>query len=258
MPWISFDLDGTIMDWPMGRAVIGPLRERISDEVRLAIRNEYRTRFASDDPVRAFDWDEIHSTIATRYNLEPFPLILDLAETADWTPDLVYHDTRPTMHALRTAGWKIAVGTNGFTRYQRVPLERLNVPYDVLLGPDVAGTAKPHAGFLRALTHLSGDAHAMSGLVHVGDLLAQDVLAANRVGAMAVWVWRDMPDVWRGRAVQDRAAHPDMPGVVEHHVQVELERDGRAGGVLETPRPDLIVQDLHELTKALERVMVRM
>jgi FMN phosphatase YigB (HAD superfamily) len=252
MTWISFDLDGTILDWPMGHAVIGPLRDALKPEPREAIRNEYRSRYASLDPVRAFDWDEIHDVVTTRFHLEPFPRIVDAASRAHWNPDWRYADTNPALERLRAMGHSIAIGTNGLAKYQRVPLEKLGVGYDALLGPDVAGYAKPQAEFLRALPRITNDAHAMDGLVHVGDLLAQDVLAANRAGAKAVWIWRDLPDVWSAATPRERAEDPEMRELIERHLEIELERDGRMGAPYETPRPDLIVKDLFELVIALE------
>lgn len=254
MTWISFDLDGTILDWPMGHAVIGPLRDALAPEPRKAITDEYRTRYASSDPVRAFDWDEIHDLVTARFGLAPFPRIVDAAAHANFPITMRYADTNPAFERLRAMGHKIAIGTNGFARYQRVPLEKLEVPYEALLGPDVTGFAKPQAGFLHALPRITNDPRAMDGLVHVGDLLAQDMLAANRAGAKAVWIWRDLPEAWVGMSPQKRAIQPEMHREIERLFEVELERDGRMGAPYETPRPDLIVKDLLELVTALEPV----
>jgi predicted HAD superfamily phosphohydrolase YqeG len=76
----------------------------------------------------------------------------------------------------------------------------------------------------------------MNGLIHVGDLLAQDVLAANRAGAKAVWIWRDMPDAWTTLNPHERALNPEMHAIIEGQLEVELERDGRMG----TRRPSPI------------------
>jgi FMN phosphatase YigB (HAD superfamily) len=252
MTWISFDLDGTILEWPMGLAVIGPLRDALAPEPRAAIRTEYLSRYASDHPVRAFDWDEIHDVITTRFGLEPFPRILDAAAHAHWNPDWRYADTNPAFERLRVMGHKIVIGTNGLAKYQRVPLEKLGVAYDALLGPDVAGFAKPQAGFLHVLPKITNDPNAMNGLIHVGDLLAQDVLAANRAGANAVWIWRDMTDAWAALNPLERAENPEMHTIIERQLEVELERDGRLNTPYETPKPDLIIKDLHELVDALE------
>jgi FMN phosphatase YigB (HAD superfamily) len=256
MTWISFDLDGTILEWPMGLAVIGPLRDALAPEPRAAIRDEYLSRYASENPVRAFDWDEIHDVVTTRFDLPPFPRILDAAATAHWNPNWRYADTNPAFEKLRALGHKIAIGTNGLAKYQRVPLEKLGVQYDALLGPDIAGFAKPQAGFLHALPEITSDPNAMNDLIHVGDLLAQDVLAANRAGAKAVWIWRDMPDAWAALNPRERATNPEIHVIIAHQFEVELERDGHLGTPYETPKPDLIIKDLHELVDALETAAV--
>lgn len=252
MTWISFDLDGTILDWPMGRAVIGPLRDALAPEPREAIRAEYRSRYASHDPVRAFDWDEIHDLVTTEFKLEPFPRIVEAAVRANFAPEWRYADTDPALERLRAMGHRIAIGTNGFAKYQRIPLEKLGIDYSALIGPDVAGFAKPQAAFLHALPRITNDPRAMDGLIHVGDLLAQDVLAANRAGARAVWIWRDLPEAWAGLSPRERALEPEMREEIERHLEIELERDGRLGAPYEMPRPELIVKDLMELVGALE------
>ncbi|NJK44715.1 MAG: HAD family hydrolase, partial [Pleurocapsa sp. SU_196_0] len=242
--WISFDLDGTILDWPTGRVVFKRLREEFGNEaLNDAIRAEYRTRFASQNPVSAFDWDELHDAVTTRLGLEMLPRVLDLAEQGDWTMDgLVYADTKPALTRLEAMGFKILVGTNGFAKYQKIALEKLGVDVRHILAPDTIGYCKPQAEFLTDFHRLEPDGQIH---VHVGDLLAQDIMAANRAGITGAWVWRDMPSLMREIPVSKRSQHPAILEQIAAQFEEELERDGRFGAEYEhTPRPDIVVADL--------------
>ena len=249
--WISFDLDGTILDWPMGQVVFKPLRDSHgTPALHEAFRLEFRNRFASDAPVSAFDWDDIHTSITTRMDHAALPTILELAESGDWTaPELIYPDTKPALEQLERLGYRSIVGTNGFAKYQRVALEKLGITVPHVIAPDTIGYCKPQAEFLTQFYTLEPD--AVIG-IHVGDLLAQDVMSANRAGITAVWIWREMPADLRAIPVSERPRDAGMQEAVQRTFDHELERDGRFSTAYEhTPHPDIIVADLLELAGVL-------
>ena len=249
--WISFDLDGTILDWPFGQVVFKPLRDSHgTPELHEAFRLEFRNRFAGQSPVSAFDWDDIHQQITAQLEHAPLPRILELAEQGDWTrTELIYPDTKPALEQLEKMGYKSVVGTNGLAQYQRVALEKLGISVPHVIAPDTVGFVKPQAEFLTTFHTLEPD--GVIG-VHVGDLLAQDVMSANRAKVTAVWIWRDMPTDLRAIPVSDRPRDAAMQAAVQRTFEHELERDGRFGAAYEhTPRPDIIVADLLELAGVL-------
>ena len=249
--WISFDLDGTILDWPMGQVVFKPLRTAHgTPALHEAFKLEFRDRFASNTPVTAFDWDDIHSSITTRMDHAALPTILELAQQGDWSaPELIYADTKSALEQLEQMGYRSIVGTNGFAKYQRVALEKLGITVPHVIAPDTIGYCKPQAEFLTEFYRLEPD--AVIG-IHVGDLLAQDVMSANRAKITAVWIWRDMPAELRAIPVSDRPADTGMLEAVQRTFEHELERDGSFGQAYEhTPRPDIIVADLLELVGVL-------
>jgi FMN phosphatase YigB (HAD superfamily) len=241
--------------WPFGRAVLTPLRAEFERAGALTdVRREYLTRLASENPVSAFEWDDIHDAVCAARGLEPLPRLLDLASSATFAPELVYPDTRPALARLRAAGWRTALGTNGLARYQNAALEALDLHgFEATLTPDTTGFVKPQGAFLRALRDLTGDPAATEGLVHAGDLISQDVLAANRAGATAAWVWRDMPEDLRALSPAARAADGGVSDEVRARFEAELEHDGRIGEAYAeaVPRPDLVVPDLLDLAVAL-------
>ena len=253
MPWISFDFDGTLADWPFGRVVFPKLRAEFGPEVQAAIRAEFLRRFASSEPVTAFDWDDTHATVQRELGLERgFPDIVAFSQALEFPASLLYEDVPEALSRLRTSGWRVALGTNGFAKYQAIPCERLGLAFDATLAPDTVGFAKPQPEFLTCLPDHSGDQGALEGLVHVGDILTQDVLCANRAGVTAAWVWRDMPETLRAIPPAHRPDHPSILRAIESLVPDELELNGRIAAPYATPRPDHVVADLLELVDLLE------
>jgi FMN phosphatase YigB (HAD superfamily) len=254
MPWISFDLDGTICDFPMYHAVFKSMRSHWPEEARTALGHLYQERLASNDPIQAFNWDEMNAVIAERHKLEPLPDILEFAATQHFDSALVYTDTKPALNRLRSRGWQIACGTNGYAKYQAYALERLEVQVDAFLAPDTVGFAKPQAEFLLNLPNLTNDPTALEGLVHVGDILTQDVLAANRAGATSVWVWRDMPADIRLKPVMSRATDLEVKTKISQLAELEFAQHGRMHGSYPDfpPKPDFVVSNLNELLDLLD------
>ena len=253
MPWISFDLDGTTCNWPFNEAVFRPMRAHLATSVQESMRQEYFKRLRSSDPVNAFDWDGIHHLTALEFNLPAFQPILEFAASVEFKPELVYSDTQPALEKLRAGGWKIACGTNGYAKYQGYALERLGLSTDAFIAPDTVNACKPQREFLARLPQLTGDESALVGLVHVGDLLTQDVLAANRAGARAAWVWRDMPSNMRQIPVLDRIQNQNVQAVILEKTKNEFILNGKLGSSYSDlpPRPDFVVADLLELVEVL-------
>ncbi len=253
MPWISFDLDGTICDWPFSSAVFRPMRAHLREDILESMRQEYFKRLGSNDPVNAFDWDGIHDLTAEQFGLPAFEPILEFAAKMEFKPELVYADTQPALEKLRSSGWKIACGTNGYAKYQGYALARLGVQADAFIAPDTVNACKPQAEFLKRLPELTGDKTALEGLIHVGDLLTQDVLAANRAGAKAAWVWREIPEFMRDIPVLERNQNKSVQAAILEQTAHEFIHNGKLGSSYSDlpPKPDFVVADLLELVSVL-------
>jgi FMN hydrolase / 5-amino-6-(5-phospho-D-ribitylamino)uracil phosphatase len=253
MPWISFDLDGTICDFPMYHAVFKSMRAHWPEEARDALGRLYQHRLASADPIQAFNWDEMNTVIAKEFQLEPLPGILEYAATQHFDPALVYTDTHPALVQLRSAGWQVVCGTNGYAKYQAHALQRLEIEVEAFIAPDTVGFAKPHGEFLRSLPKVTNDQNALEGLIHVGDILTQDVLAANRAGVLAAWVWRDMPEEIRAVPADSRASDPRVITRISELAELEFGLHGRMAGSYSDfpPKPDFVVANLLELVELL-------
>jgi FMN phosphatase YigB (HAD superfamily) len=253
MPWISFDLDGTICNFPMYHAVFKNMRAHWPEEAREALGRMYQERLASPDPIQAFNWDEMNAIIAKDFQLEPLPDILEFAAAQHFDLGLVYADTQPALLRLRSDGWQIVCGTNGYAKYQAYALQRLQIEVEGFIAPDTVGFAKPQAEFLRCLPNITGDQNALEGLIHVGDILTQDVLAANRAGVTSAWVWRDMPEEMRAIPANARASDPRVITKISELTELEFGLHGRMAGSDSDfpPKPDFVVADLLEMVELL-------
>jgi FMN phosphatase YigB (HAD superfamily) len=251
--WISFDLDGTLFDSPFGKVVFKRLREEFATpDLGSAFQAEYRRRFASSQPVSAFDWDNLHDHICDLHGAPRLPRMLELAKTSHWDQSLIYPDTRAALAKLDARGWLLSLGTNGFAKYQNHVLEQYELPFAVALAPDTTGFVKPQKEFLHALPELSGDPEALHGLIHVGDLLTHDIACANNAGVRGAWVWRTMPPELTHIAPLERPDHPEFVAAVRREWLHELELHGAFSPNELQPKPDFIVQDLLELAALLE------
>jgi FMN phosphatase YigB (HAD superfamily) len=252
-PCFSFDLDGTLAAWPFGRTTLPFIRahvERYIDpaEWRKALQAE-RLALWRAEPKRAFDWETIHQTVASRFGFPAPPLLSLLAAQHPIDRQLLYPETPQVLAALRQAGFRLALATNGFLDYQKHAIERFAWQFDVVLAPDLIGLAKPQPGFLHSLRP------GHQPVVHIGDRLCDDVVVANLDGAVAVWIWREMPQQLQEITVLERAQAID-PATIHECLMAELTQDGFISEIAQwlQPKPDVIIADLRELLDPVVQV----
>ena len=99
----------------------------------------------------------------------------------------LYPDARPSLQALRDAGYFVGVAGNQTARAGRF-LRELNLPCDVLATSDEWGATKPDAGFFDKLVAVSG--HDRGEIAYVGDRLDNDIAPAAQAGLFTIWVRR--------------------------------------------------------------------
>lgn len=250
MRWLTFDLDGTLADWPF-RFIVQPHMKPLVENnpaLRQALREEYLERTQNGDPTKVYDWGDIHRSVKQKLGLTiTFPDIPRLLEAAQFEAGMVYGDVLEGLAAFKARGWQIAVATNGLAKYQQPLVNTLGIPYDFMLAPDISGATKPEPEFWGPLPQ------PHTQVVHVGDLLTHDVWGANAAGLEAVWIWREMPPAWRETPVEERLARGDTQQVIQTLTSSELEEHGFVGREMpsQLPKPDYVVADLWELVEAL-------
>lgn len=116
----------------------------------------------------------------------------------------MFDDAFETLDALRAAGFRTGLITNGATTPQRAKIERFGIePYmDVIVVEGEFGLGKPErAVFEHAARSVAVEPHQAW---HVGDNLYADVGGAKASGLHAVWIHRD-----RLQLREDLAVAPD-------------------------------------------------
>lgn len=250
MRWLTFDLDGTLANWPFRHLMRLHMQPLLAQHtIRQALRAEYQRRLTLGDPRLVFDWGDIYQAVREQLGLKhAFPNIAKVLSEAVFEDGMVYSDVPAGLAALRAQGYRIAVATNGLAKYQQILVDKLEIAYDLMLAPDISLALKPDPAFWNPVRKV-----AVEPIVHVGDLLSQDIWGANSAGFMAVWIWRNMPEDWRRTPVAQRTRRSDLGSVIEAMVQSELEEFGFVGTIRPQapPQPDYIVADLKELHQAL-------
>jgi putative hydrolase of the HAD superfamily len=187
---VLFDLDGTLTPRRASLERLAPLLAADFADALGEIEPDalLRTLIACDhggyNPRRAEDLIE-----ALPWTAPPAPPAL-----ADYWqqrfPDAVV--PQPGLHevleALRAAGFRLGVVTNGEVRAQTRKLERLGVPerVDDVVISEAAGCKKPDARIFERAARGVGVAAAQCWFV--GDHPENDVLGAARFGMRAVWI----------------------------------------------------------------------
>jgi putative hydrolase of the HAD superfamily len=187
---VLFDLDGTLLDrhasferfardqWRRFAAALQPVTE--DDYVRVLIERDREGYGARG---------ELFSGTVAQFGL---PSALAATLLQDYRASfantcVLFPDARATLEALRAAGFKLGLITNGSVRMQSAKLERLALTplFDTILISDAEGVAKPDAAiFRRALQRLDVDAaHAC----YVGNHPDVDVAGAKRAALKAIW-----------------------------------------------------------------------
>lgn len=116
-----------------------------------------------------------------------------------------FNDAYETLEALRSAGYRLALLTNGPAAMQRDKVERFGFePYfETVVIEGEFGNGKPHEKVFRHALDVTGALPADAW--HIGDNLYADIGGAQAVGVHAVWIHRDRLELKDGApAIPDR------------------------------------------------------
>ncbi|MGI8658216.1 MAG: HAD family hydrolase [Candidatus Limnocylindria bacterium] len=100
----------------------------------------------------------------------------------------LYPDALPALHALREAGYRVAIVANQ-PEIRGTQLRAIGVEAEVMAMSEDIGVAKPQSGFFaRVLDMMGGPPPAR--VAYVGDRVDNDVVPAQAAGMRSVWIRR--------------------------------------------------------------------
>ncbi|MHB1611695.1 MAG: HAD family hydrolase [Sulfobacillus sp.] len=200
-PWITFDLDGTLLKNPYWRLHLAPWlkaqaalhRENWNHWWNLMAQEGDR-RWHEGDWIGAYDWSDIIAKL--------FGLSLSVPSKVAWPTiaDLTLPGVLWMLESLRLLPIKLGVVTNGLWANQGPYLQSLG--WDELFETIV--TTSPEAGCKpdpKVFNAFDGPI-----LCHVGDRIYHDVLAAHRAHTMAI--------LYQPRIVAEDRSDPLSPATV--------------------------------------------
>ncbi|MGI5237431.1 HAD family hydrolase [Dactylosporangium sp. CA-139066] len=207
-----FDLDNTLIDraaafrrWAEGFAAARELGPDAVDWLERADGDGYTPR------------ERLVAAILERYGVRvPVArLRAELVERVEVDPAVPRK-----LEALRTAGWKVAVATNGATAQQWAKLRRtgLDAHVDAVAVSEEVGAAKPDRRMFAAAAQRCGERLTASAWM-IGDCPTRDVGGARAAGLRTVWLHR-------GRAWEHGDPGPDA---VADHIAAAFDTLAGAG-----------------------------
>lgn len=179
--WATFDCYGTLIDWNGG--IRGQLARVFGDERADALLVRYHVL----EPMLEADGTRSYREVLTeamRGLGAPQDEEEALARSLpDWQPFPEAHDA---LEQARGRGWKLAVLSNTDPDYIEASLERIDVPFDLVIVASDIGSYKPALGHWRTFEERVGrlpDVHVAASLFH-------DVAPANELGLPSIWINR--------------------------------------------------------------------
>ena len=259
-------------------------RETGADPARLVLQliiDEARQRLLDGRMVEAYDWDDIVARVAAGLAsqagaLDARSAALSGAPSAAPLPEVPRFDiaalvrhycTVPGMIArlegayealntLKSAGYTLAVVTNGYLKYQAPVLEALGLFhfFSAIITPEQAGTAKPKPGIFHMAW--AGWREGQNPPVHVGDDIIHDAWGARMAGGYSIWLRRDIPDSLRSLLPEDRPRATDFASVRDASFRATMAADA-FGASPRDCQPDALMCALGELPELLDRLKYR-
>ncbi|MCR8632925.1 HAD family hydrolase [Paenibacillus radicis (ex Xue et al. 2023)] len=253
--WVTFDLDGTLMQNPFGSWIFPEIEGILAGELnapyeakkQLLARHE--SLLVSGDIVAAYDWDAIVKRLSQELGLNREFNIEELVLKHSVRPKIYLLDDTvlPALKRLKEEGYSVAAVTNGYYKYQYPVMKALGLTewLDEIVTPERVGFAKPDVRMVDGLLQ-GGEIVA-----HVGDRLDHDVTIANRIGVTAVLINRRMQEELLALTPKERTQSEGLLVLLEKlAVQENPELEGAP--LPESYIPEYVISDLSELFNCLD------
>ncbi|GAA0330493.1 TIGR02253 family HAD-type hydrolase [Bacillus carboniphilus] len=253
--WITFDLDGTLMQNPFVEWVFPEIESTVLEkaggelQVKDALVAEHNRRMKENLITEAYDWDDILKQFLQESDID---LQIDIEEL------VIKHSIHPKVYLLENEiidtllkikgkGYQLAVATNGYYKYQFPVLETLQLSglFDLTITPEEVGYAKPDVRMIQSLSNKG------KILAHVGDRIDHDVNIANQLGIPSVLIMRRLPEEYTKLTPIERAKHPGCIDLCRQ--KWEKETRNEFGPFTSELVPTYIIHSITELETCLTK-----
>lgn len=207
--WITFDLDGTLMQNPFGKWIFPEVEELIAKQLGRPFQStealylEHQLRMQQNRTVDAYDWDDMVRQLLREQEMDLDIDVEQLVLKHSSIPKiyLLEETVIPVLNRLKERGFRLAAVTNGFYKYQYPVMKALGISdlFDEIVTPEKVGCGKPDIHILQGLQE-SGRIAA-----HVGDRLDHDVYLANCSTIPSIFIYRNLPEALRPLSPEKRA-----------------------------------------------------
>jgi putative hydrolase of the HAD superfamily len=246
--WITFDLDGTLMQNPFGDWVfpeIDRVAERYLDNGQKIFPElvlEHRMRMSSGRIVEAYDWDNIVQEVFAKKGIQVKINVEELVRKHSVPPkvSLLEDNLIKGLQGLKEHGYSLGVVTNGFEKYQKPVMDALGLTkiFDVVITPEKVGYGKPQMEMVEELLHGGNEI-----IAHVGDRLDHDVVLANKLGVLSVLLFPTMSEAIKQTAISKRSERRDCLDWLREKWGSETNENSLPNNAI----PKLVIQSIHEL-----------
>ena len=160
------------------------------------------------------------------------------------------------LDTLKSAGYTLAVVTNGYLKYQAPVLEALGLFdfFSAIITPEQAGAAKPKPGIFHMAW--SGWREGQTPPIHVGDDIIHDAWGARMAGGYSIWLRRDIPGSLRSLLPEDRPRAADFASIRDAAFRATMAADA-FGASPRDCQPDALIHSLNEVPELLDRLKYR-
>ncbi|MFD2044925.1 HAD family hydrolase [Ornithinibacillus salinisoli] len=248
--WITFDLDGTLMqnpfvDWVFPE-IISIIQQQLNQDIDIKkiIVEEHEKRMKENRIVEAYDWDDIVKQVIEELNLSTKIEVTQLVEKHTETPKvyLLENNILNTLNELKIRNYSLAVVTNGYSIYQVPVMKELGLDklFDTVITPDLCGYAKPNESILNSLLYVG------EIVAHIGDRIDHDIILANMLGITSILINKNLPNNLIEMPLEKR--HEDETFLKICEEKWRAENKMKSVPFLNEAVPDYVITSIEELT----------
>ena len=154
------------------------------------------------------------------------------------------------LEQLKKSGYRLAVITNGYAKYQQPVVEYLQLSglFDCFITPETGNCAKPDRKIIESLMKKG------TVVAHVGDRVDHDVYLAAQINIPSVFIYRNLPKKLQSSSPYERNKDPDFLDLYKQKWQKET--GIVTGEIPDLPIPDIVIYSIQELMDVFGKELI--